>query len=159
MQPDQICDAIKTNLPDIVRRWSALTEELPWGDLMPEDRASHVPELILGLAVAALCADEASQGEQVWKSATHGEHRRQQGFPETILLSEYSLLRQAMWSYIRELDTDSDQALDAVSRLDLAVTLATQAAMHGYHREEMERLELWPSKIEQLARASPLFHA
>lgn len=161
MEQKQICDALRENLPEIVRRWSALTEDLPWGDLTPEERTEHVPEVILGLARAAICApgDAESHSEKIWKSAAHGESRRARGLPETTLLAEYSLLRQAIWSYIRDLDTRPERALEAITRMDLAMTLATQAAMHGYNRQEMERLGLWPKKIEQLTRASPLLQA
>lgn len=145
---------------EIVGHWRALSEGSTWLRLPPSDQGhvDLVPEVVVGIIEASLCApaDMEAHRKKVWAAAAHGEQRRTQGLSETTLLSEFSLLRQAFWSHIRGLPVSSADALEAVSRIDMAISLATMASLYGYHREELEGSGQWPSRIEQLVGDSPL---
>jgi len=48
----------------------------------------------------------------------HGANRREQGVPERLILTEYHLLRRALWRYLTWDFGSSDQTTEAIMRLD-----------------------------------------
>jgi len=155
MQP--ICDALKAHIPEILQEWRHITDEEPWSSLPEGHRLDNLPQVAIGLFEASICdpADAQLHAEKVEAAVRHGEQRRAHGLPETVLLSEYYLLREAIWRYLKRNFPAAD-AGEAVLRIDNSIMLATRATLLGYHRQELEAQGRWPSPVETLVRESPL---
>ena len=153
----EICEDIKSHVPEVVTEWEWRVREQPWYSLPAEHRIDNLPEVIARLVEASLCnpADEAAHRQEVRVAAEHGANRREQGIPEHMILIEYHLLRQALWHYILRTFGGSDRTHTAIMRIDTAITLATNASMWGYHRAEIEALGKWEEGVEQITASSP----
>ena len=153
----EICQDIKSHVSEVMVEWEQLVREQPWFSLPAEHRIDSLPDVIVGLVETSLCnpADEQSHRQKIEAAAEHGVHRREQGIPEHLILTEYHLLRQAIWHYILRKFGSSDGATDAILRIDTAITLATNASMWGYHREEIEAMGKWEEGIERITAKSP----
>lgn len=149
---------IKDNLAEIIEEWEILVREQPWFALPAENRTTHLPEVIVALVESSLCepSDVASHRQIVEAAAQHGGSRRTQSVPEGLLLTEYHLLRQALWRYLTRKFGPSDRTVAAIMRMDTAITVATNASLWGYYREEIEALGKWGESVETLALSSPL---
>ncbi|MEW5926986.1 MAG: hypothetical protein AB1941_05865 [Gemmatimonadota bacterium] len=152
-----ICEDIKRNVPDVLLEWEQRVREQPWFALPPDHRIDGLPAVVVGLVEASLCSpmDEASHRRTVEAAASHGSHRREQGVPEHLILTEYHLLRQAIWYYLCKKFGSSNRTNDAIMRIDTAITMATNASMWGYHREEIEALGKWEEGVERMISSSP----
>lgn len=158
------CEELKAHLAEVLVEWHAITGEQPWLSMPAEVRIDHLPELIRELSDAALRApaDRAARLRALSTAVAHGEDRRLRGFSDNLLFTEYYLLREAVWRYIRQLWPLED-AGPAIMRIDSAITLASRAALYGYHSRELEELghsvpdllvdllEQWPVERSQLA--------
>ena len=156
----EICRALLVGKLEILGHWRALSDGSLWLQHPPSDRdpVDSDQELIVRTIEASVCepADEEAHRNKVWAAAAYGEQRRAQGLSEASLLTECSLLRQAFWSHIRGLPLSAEDALAAVSQIDMAISLATMAALYGYHRQELEGSGQWPSRVEELVGESAL---
>lgn len=154
----EICEDIKGHVPDVLLEWERRVREQPWYSLPAGHRAANLPEVIVGMVEATLCspADEQAHRQTIEAAAEHGEQRRRQGIPEHLILTEYHLLRQAIWYYLVGKFGSSARTTEAIMRIDTATTLATNASMWGYHREEIEALDKWEEGIERMIFSSPL---
>lgn len=85
-----------------------------------------------------------------------GEHRREQGIPDHLILTEYHLLRQAIWNYLSTRFEASDQITEEIMRIDTAISTVTNASMWGYFRPEVEAQAKWEEAFERLVESSPL---
>ena len=153
-----LCADLKDHLPEILVEWREITREEPWLSLPEEHRLNSLPDVLSALLDAALCTPEemAAQERHVIAAAEHGRARREQGFRDALLFTEYYLLREAVWRYLRRLSTDSEKVRQAIFRIDTAVTVATSASLFGYHRDEIERRGEWPEVLQRLITASPV---
>jgi hypothetical protein len=153
-----ICDDLKLNVNGVVAEWERLAREQPWYTLPTEHRIDSVPEVVLGLVDASLCNPTDGQAHQqhIRSAADHGHHRRNQGISEQLLFTEYHLLRQAIWYYLVRRFGHTDAVIEAIMRIDTAITVATNASLWGYHRDEIEALGKWQEGMDRLVRASPL---
>lgn len=149
---------IKANVAEIVQEWEILVREQPWFALPAEHRTTGLPEVIIALVEASLCepSDVESHRRIVQAAAQHGWNRRTQSIPEGLLLTEYHLLRQALWRYLTRKFGPSHRTVEAITRMDTAITVATNASLWGYYREEIEALGKWDASVETLALSSPL---
>jgi len=147
----EICDALKERMPEILERWTTLLNELPWTDEVGKETIDHLPEVVTGLAESALCspASREARMQQAFAAARHGHDRRRQGWSERQLLQEYHLLRQAIYDDLRE--NHGADAPEAIFRIDAASTLATMASLRGFHRDKLEAQGRWPAAVEELA--------
>lgn len=154
----EICQNIKSHVSDVLVRWERLVREEPWYSLPTDHRIADLPEVIVGLVEAALCnpLEVAAHRQQVDAACAHGTHRRTQGIPEHLILTEYHLLRQALWYYLVDTFGSSDRTTTAIIRLDSAITLAINASMWGYHRTEIEALGNWDEGMERMISSSLL---
>jgi hypothetical protein len=114
--------------------------------------------VVVGLVQASLCEpqDEESHRVKVMAAADHGVHRREQGIPEHTMLIEYQLLRRAIWYYLVNKHGSGQAIVDAIMRIDTAITVATNASMWGYNREEIEALGKWDEGMRKIVGHSPL---
>lgn len=154
----EICEELKRSAPAVVRRWEAFVREQPWYSLPATHRVDNLPQLVVGLVEASLCtpADLESHRQKVRAAVEHGEHRRSQEIPESLIFTEYHLLRQAIWYHLVEQFGASDRTASAIMRIDTAITVATNASMWGYHRREIEALGKWDEGIERIVTSSSL---
>lgn len=153
-----VCDTLKANVPEIMREWEGITHEEPWTSLPKTYRVDALPDVAIGLFEASLCdpADPAAQRMKVEAALEHGARRRVHDFPDAVLLTEYYLLREAIWRYM--VRTFDDQvANDAILRIDSAIMLATRATLIGYHRAEYESQGRWDNVVDRLVEDAPLF--
>jgi hypothetical protein len=153
-----ICEDIKSHVADVLDEWVNLVREEPWYSLPPDHRIDSLPDVIVGLVEASLCnpADIEAHRQKVAAAAVHGTHRREQSIPEHLILTEYHLLRQALWRYLTRRFGSSDHTTAAIMRIDVAISLASNASMWGYHREDIEGMGKWESGLERIIATSPL---
>jgi hypothetical protein len=153
----QVCDYLIANVGEILVEWSALAVERPWHDLPDTHRLDSLPEVITGLIEASVCApdDRSLHRKKVDAAAEHGYQRLLQGFEQELVLTEYYLMREAIWRVLKREGSLADRT-EAILRIDSALNLATRASLAGYHRKEYEAAGLWPKAIEDLVDQSPL---
>ena len=153
-----ICEDIKNHVSEVLVEWEQRVREEPWYSLPAEHRIDNLPDVIIGLVEASLCnpADVESHRRKVVEAAEHGTHRREQDIPEHLIFTEYHLLRQALWYYLERKFGSSDRVTQAIMCIDTAITLATNASMWGYHRQEIEAMGKWEEGIERMISSSPL---
>ncbi len=154
----EICQHIKSNVSEVLLEWENLVREQPWFSLPADHRIDSLPDVIVGLVQASLCSPtvEEAHRENIEAATVHGAHRREQGIPEHLILTEYHLLRQAIWRcLVRRFPTSHDIA-PAMMRIDSAISLATNASMWGYFRPEIEGSGNWKEGIERMISSSPL---
>ena len=156
-----ICDDIKAHVSEVLLEWEQLVRQQPWYSLPPDHRIDSLPDVIVGLVDASLCSPEDPEAhrQKVSAAANHGTHRREQGIPDHLILTEYHLLRQAIWRYLTRHHPPSDTTREAIMRIDAAISLGTNASMWGYHRPEIEALGKWEEGMERIAASSPFLQS
>ena len=80
-------------------------------------------------------------------AAAHGDQRRVQGVGDDAVLREYHALRTAIWRYLLRAPMPESEALTAISRVDSVLTIATTAALRGYHRADMPPSPVWAEEL------------
>ncbi|HEV2149266.1 MAG TPA: hypothetical protein VGR37_17825 [Longimicrobiaceae bacterium] len=152
-----ICEEIKANVPEVLAEWERRVRSQPWFTLPKEERVGSLATLLVELVDASLCSppDVEAHRRAVKAAAEHGEHRRRQGIPDASLFTEYHLLRQAIWNFLCARYPPSERLVDAIARIDTAITTATNASMWGYNRAEIEALGKWDEGLERITQSSP----
>jgi hypothetical protein len=155
---NDICQDLKGHVSDVLVEWETLVRAEPWYSLPADHRIDSLPDVVVGLVQASLCEpqDEESHRVKVMAAADHGVHRREQGIPEHTMLIEYQLLRRAIWYYLVKKHGSGQAIIDAIMKIDTAISVATNASMWGYHREEIEALGKWDEGIRKIVGHSPL---
>jgi hypothetical protein len=149
----EICERVGGDVPGVLRRFEATTRQEPWIHLPEGYRSEHLGEVI---ALACQLALQRPQDEEVCRqllhtAARHGESRLHQGLPDSLLFQELYLARESLWVYLREqYGRGSQLVAEAVLRVDTALSLASKAAIRGYHRPAFEARGQWPSTIDLL---------
>jgi hypothetical protein len=142
---------------DIVAEWRRIATTEVWLSLPPAMTFDDLPNVIRAVADAAL-RDRFLETECrriVHFSALHGRHRQEEGFQEHFLHTEYHLTRRSLWDFLRDKLAESD-AVRAIIRADAAITLATQAALRGFHYRTFQERGDWPAALERLLLDWPL---
>lgn len=152
----QICEDLKAHGAEVVQIFERVAVEGPSLQLPEENKEDVLPELIIGLVEASLCTpfDLDSHGKKVKAAVQHGRFR--DGFPEHPIFEHYDLLREAIWSYLRQKFRYRSRATDAIMRIDAAIDLATRGSLYGYHSLEYGIDGQMEDVVERLAAASPL---
>ncbi len=146
-----IAESINTNIPVLLEIWDHLVTEEPWFSLPREDRTGFLAEVIGSLAETSLIsATPDSCRKTVVAAAAHGKGRRAQQIPESLIAIEFHLLRQAIWRFITQHFAPSEDLHNAIRSLDAGVTLALNACMWGYFRDEIEAQGMWEVAVERL---------
>ncbi|HEU4997182.1 MAG TPA: hypothetical protein VFT29_20335 [Gemmatimonadaceae bacterium] len=144
---------LDANVPKIVTEFQRLTSVPPWTSLTEVEWRDHLPPLLHALfdsTVSSTVSPEARE-KSVSLAAAHGEIRRKQEMSAESLLTEYYLLRNAMWNHIDK-DVRTPDAVSSIIRLDAAVSIATLASLAGYHRDEYEQVGLWPGVLTNMVK-------
>jgi hypothetical protein len=156
----EVCEAIHRDVPQIVERWLEAAAKEPWFETPEEKMVDELPHVIRRLADVALRTpgDEELHKEKVRAAARHGEERREQGMNTEVIFREYHFLRIALWEYLQELMEDDRARLDAITRVDMAISVASRASLYGHHRPELEEAGEWPERVERLVAESRLLN-
>jgi hypothetical protein len=140
---------LRDDLAPILAEWEAVSREEPW-HVHPErygiDSLQEVVRGVLDVALGDGTDKEASE-RLVRVAAAHGDQRRVQAVGDDCLLREYHALRTALWRYLRRVPMPASEALTAISRVDVVITVATTAALRGYHRSDMKPSPDWASEL------------
>lgn len=154
----EICHDLKSHVPEVVAEWERLVREEPWYSLPAAERIDNLPDVVVGLVEASLCRplDEEAHRRKIEEAAQHGRARRTQGIPEHLMPTEYHLLRRALSRYLIQKFGSSDHVTKAILEFDTAISVATNASMWGYYREEIEAIGKWEAGMERILRSSLL---
>jgi hypothetical protein len=141
----------------VVASWVALSDRPPWDRLTTADRIDHLAPLLESLfrAVYEETDHRTYRAEMIRDAATHGEERRAQGYDEEIILEEYYLIRDLLWTELRARLAPGDAA-PIIIRVDAALSLASAACLRGMHREALEAAGQWPRALDVLVERDPL---
>ncbi len=156
-----ICADVKSNASKVIAEWERLAREEPWYSLPAEHPIDNLPEVVVRLVEASLCDphNREAHRQQTLAAAAHGVDRRRQDIPDYTILTEYHLLRRALWRYITQTFGSSERTTRAILRIDIAISVATNASMWGYYRPEIEALGKWEHSIDRLTDSSPLLRS
>jgi len=139
---------LRTALPEVLEAWSELTREAPWHvdpDRFGVDAVNEVMRAVLDVAVAG-AGDYKAHERLVRAAITHGDQRRAQRTGDEAVLREYQALREALWRFL-ERAVRPNESLPAIMRIDVAISVATTAALRGYHRVDSEPASSWEPRL------------
>jgi len=140
---------LRGDLKLILVEWESLCREEPW-HIHPERYGiDSLHEAIRGVLDVALGdgGDKEASERLVRAAAAHGDQRRVQAVPDDELLREYHALRTALWRYLNQAPMPPLEAVTAIARVDVVITIATTAALRGYHRSDMLPTPEWAAQL------------
>jgi hypothetical protein len=140
---------LRDDLALVLAEWEAVSREEPWHIQPQRYGPDSLHETIRAVLDVALGdgGDKAASERLVRSAAAHGDQRRVQGVGDDALLREYHALRAALWRYLRRAPIRSSEALTAILRVDVVITVATTAALRGYHRSDMPPTPEWAAEL------------
>jgi hypothetical protein len=140
---------LRDDLELILEEWEQLSQEEPW-HIHPEryglDSLHETIRAVLDVALGD-GGDKAATERLVRAAAAHGDQRRVQGVGDDAVLREYHALRATLWRYLSRAPMPSTEALTAIFRVDVVITIATTAALRGYHRSDMPLAPEWAENL------------
>ena len=151
-----IAEALAGESAAVLDIWQQLVIEEPWFSLPREDRVGFLSEVIASLGESALLAPNFADScrKTVVAASAHGRHRRAQGIPEGVIPIEFHLLRQAIYRHLAQRFPLTEDLHSAIITLDGAVSLALNACMWGYFRDEIEAQGMWDTAVERLVESA-----
>ena len=161
-----LCDDLKSNTRAIALLWDVAVDLEPW--ILPRQhaRSDFVPELVSLIADCILCSRPSRESvlALAQAAARHAGARASSGADATRVVFEYYLLRNAMWTYFRQRNSPPAGGTDgkevqAILFVDVAISMATRAALLGYHRPELEAQDRWSGALDRLVDETPLMWA
>jgi hypothetical protein len=152
-----LCDDLKAHTPQLVQHWEQAIELEPW--ILPRQHArpDFVPDIIGAIADCILCSPPSRRSVLglAEVAARHATSRAAGGVDHSRVVLEYYVLRNAMWTYFREGDGAGNE-LQAILFVDVAISIATRAALLGYYRRELEAEGRWLGALDRLVDEAPL---
>jgi hypothetical protein len=140
---------LRSALARVLEAWVETVRHAPW-HVEPvrfgADALNEVTEAVLDVAMAP-SGDYAGHERLVRAAIAHGSQRRTQETGDATLLREYHALREALWRFMERSGVPPEQALPAILRVDVAISVATTAALRGYHRTELEPAASWEPRL------------
>jgi hypothetical protein len=153
-----ICSDLRGQVSHVVALWDQAIEREPW--ILPREhaRADFIPDLVTALADTVVCAPPTRDSVLALAAtaARHAEARASAGADHNRVLLEYYHLRNALWTYFQERARSGTAELDAILYVDVALSMATRAALLGYYRPEFEARGRWEGALERLVDETPL---
>lgn len=140
---------LRDDLAPILAEWEAVSRDEPW-HVHPESYGiDSLHEVVRGVLDVALGdgGDKDASARLVRAAAAHGDQRRVQATGDEALLREYHALRASLWRYLRRVPMPASEELTAISRVDAVITVATTAALRGYHRSDMQPIPEWGAEL------------
>jgi hypothetical protein len=140
---------LRDDLAPILAEWVAVSHEEPWHVHPERYGIDSLHEVLRGVLDVALGdgGDQEASERLIRAAAGHGDQRRVQAVGDECLLREYHALRTALWRYLRRVPMPASEALTAISRVDAVITIATTAALRGYHRSDMRPTPEWSTEL------------
>jgi hypothetical protein len=140
---------LRNALAGVLEAWADQCRRAPWHvepDRFGVDALNEVTEALLDVAMAG-SGDYRGHERLVRAAIAHGSQRRTQETGDATLLREYHALREALWRFMERSGVPPQQALPAILRVDVAISVATTAALRGYHRTEYEPAASWEPQL------------
>jgi hypothetical protein len=140
---------LRDDLAPILAEWEAVSRDEPWHVHPERYGIDSLREVVRGVLDVALGdgGDKEASERLVRAAAGHGDQRRVQAVGDDCLLREYHALRTALWRYLGRVPMPASEALTAISRVDAVITVATTAALRGYHRSDMRPTPEWATEL------------
>lgn len=140
---------LRDDLALVLSEWEAVSVEEPW-HVRPEqyglDSLHETMRAVLDVSLGD-GGDKAASERLVRSAAAHGDQRRVQEVGDDAVLREYHALRTALWRYLGHVSMPASERLTAIWRVDVAITVATTAALRGYHRSDMPPSPEWADEL------------
>ena len=140
---------LRDDLALVLEEWEAVSREEPW-HIRPEqyglDSLHEAMRAVLDVSLGDGRDEDASE-RLVRSAAAHGDQRRAQAVGDDAVLREYHALRAALWRYLARVSMPPGERLAAILRVDVAITVATTAALRGYHRSDMPASPEWAVEL------------
>jgi hypothetical protein len=140
---------LRDDLHLILAEWDVLSREEPWHIHPLRYGLDSLHESIRGVLDVALGdgGDKEASERLVRAAASHGDQRRVQEVGDEAVLREYHALRTAIWRYLLHAPMPATEAITAISRVDVVISIATTAALRGYHRSDMPPTPEWAVQL------------
>jgi hypothetical protein len=140
---------LRDDLALVLEEWQRLSREEPWHIQPQRYGLDSLHETIRAVLDVSLGdgGDKAASERLVRAAAAHGDQRRVQGVGDDAVLREYHALRTAIWRYLLRAPMPESEALTAIARVDMVITVATTAALRGYHRSDMPASPEWADDL------------
>jgi hypothetical protein len=140
---------LREDLALVIAEWDAISRDEPW-HVHPEhyglDSLHETIRGVLGVALGDGAYEDASE-RLVRAAASHGDQRRLQGVTDDAVLREYHALRTALWRHLIKAPMPRSEALTAIMRVDVVITVATSAALRGFHRSDLTPNPEWATQL------------
>ena len=155
----QLCDDLTRDPARIVALWERAVAAEPW--ILPRQLAKpdFVPDLVRAIAAATVCLPPTRESVLALAEAAarHAAGRAAEGVDHARVVIEYYFLRNAIWAYFGRWRRDAAQEeLQAIVYVDVAISVATRAALLGYYRRQFEADGEWPEALDRLVDEIPL---
>ncbi|HET9982555.1 MAG TPA: hypothetical protein VFQ38_03175 [Longimicrobiales bacterium] len=153
-----IQESAATLAKQVLEDWREVGRKEKWLALPESITYDSLPEVLQAIAAVALVTPftAAACRTLVGFAAEHGETRQREGFPESLIYTEYQLLRRSLWEFVHD-RIEPEAAVDAIMRVDAVLSLGTLASLRGFHRPTYEARNAWPRTLDELAKEWPLF--
>jgi hypothetical protein len=140
---------LRDDLALVLEEWEAVSVEEPW-HVRPEhyglDSLHEAMRAVLDVSLGD-GGDKAASERLIRSAAAHGDQRRVQEVGDDAVLREYHALRTALWRYLGHVSMPDSERLTAIWRVDVVITVATTAALRGYHRSDMPTSPEWADEL------------
>ncbi len=110
--------------------------------------ATHVITRVIDCAMGPASKEERVNA-LVDVACSHGESRRKQNVGVDSLFAEYDVVRGATWRHLKSI-ADPPTSFNAIFVIDGLLSVATRGTVLGYHRKEMEAINLWTKQRDEL---------
>lgn len=130
----------QTVVERVLARWERICDSEPWWRTDHVD-ADHLHALVQATAEAALRndAEDAVARRFVEIAMAHGRDRRTDGHRDTVVHQEFLLLRRALREDLKEHFGATSVVHRAITRLEMALSHAEIASLHGFHELDLPR--------------------
>lgn len=147
-----ISNSITGNLGEVLEEWRVAKQDEPWVQVPDGPGLHSLGEVVRYVAQVALERpdDPEARRQKVYAAAKHGQQRRNEGWSEALLFQEYALLRRAVWRFIQRRHGATDETFQAIGQIDVALTLATVAALRGFYQDLFVERGDWSEVLERL---------
>lgn len=132
-----VLDTLARHIPEIAQEWTRLTTRETRLAVPGAPCRDTLLAVLGGLLEMARDPSRATVTSLVDRAIGDGACQRAAGVPDHSLLTEYTLLREAVWRTARKHGAQLTD-LAAMLPLDLAVATASRAALVGYYGEELD---------------------
>jgi hypothetical protein len=148
--PDSEQD-IQAYVERAITEWKLMAAGPPWDRLEESERVDFLAPLVNAVLRCTLreVPDPQARAESIRAAATHGKHRREQGFTEDEILHEHYFVRLAIWSASRATASFPLRAR-GMARADVLFSALVLATLRGFHGESADPDGRWPNALADL---------